>query len=303
MDRVRRSGGRSATTSLALVRVVVWPDQACRGEGSGAGVLQKIAARFGRNSPIVLRRGLMRALRKALRRTPERPFAALPAGLWSPPVGRIDFGHLDRTTPVGEIFGPDRGQPIDRLFIEEFLGRNRDAIKGRVLEVGDSSYTMGFGGAAVTRADVLHVSGDNPIATIVGDIADPATLPENAFDCIVLTQTLHLIFDMPAAVRNLHRALKPGGTLLLTVPGVSAIDPWEWRDTWLWSLAPPALERLLQAEFTPADIALTSFGNVYSAIAFLAGAAVPDVDPAKLAVEDARFPVVVAARAFKGFSA
>jgi SAM-dependent methyltransferase len=248
---------------------------------------------------VVLRRGVLRALRKLVRRTPEQPFSALPGGLWSPAVGRIDFGHLDRTTPIGEIFGPDRGKPIDRLYIEQFLDQNRAFIRGRVLEVGDSSYTMGFGGAAVTQADVLHVSGDNPIATVVGDIADPATLPEGAFDCIVLTQTLHLIFDMAAAVRNLHRALKPGGTLLLTVPGVSAIDPWEWRDTWLWSLSAPALERLLRAEFAEHEIAMTSFGNVYSAIAFLAGAAVQDVDSEKLAVSDRHYPVVVAARATK----
>ncbi|MCW1382704.1 class I SAM-dependent methyltransferase [Novosphingobium sp. KCTC 2891] len=266
-------------------------------------MLQQIAAKFGRNSPIVLRRGFVRALRRVLRGLPERPFADLPAGLWAPRVGGIDFGHLDRTTPIGEVFGPDRGKPIDRLYIERFLDAHRGFIRGRVLEVGDSSYTRAFGGSAVTRADVLHVSGDNPIATIVGDIADPATLPEGAFDCIVLTQTLHLIFDMPAAVRNVVRALAPGGTLLLTVPGVSAVDPWEWRDNWYWSLTPPALERLLRAEFAADDIDLTAFGNVHAAIAFLAGASVEDVDPAKLAVVDRHFPVVVAARATKAGAA
>ena len=85
-----------------------------------------------------------------------------------------------------------------------------------MLEIGDNSYTLRFGGAEVTRSDVLHVDDSNPHATIVGDLADGGALPEAAFDCIVLTQTLHLLFDLRGAVAHLHRMLAPGGALLAT---------------------------------------------------------------------------------------
>ena len=72
----------------------------------------------------------------------------------------------------------------------------------------------------------------------------PDVLPRDAFDCIVLTQTLHLIYDMRAAVTQLYSALRPGGVLLLTAPGISQIDRNEWQKTWYWALTPQSLARL-----------------------------------------------------------
>ena len=88
-----------------------------------------------------------------------------------------------------------------------------------------------FGGDRVTHQDILNVDASNPAATIVGDLADPATLPTEQFDCIILTQTLHLIFDMAAAVAQMHRALAPGGVALITVPGITPLDHHEWLDS------------------------------------------------------------------------
>ena len=65
-------------------------------------------------------------------------------------------------------------------------------------------------------------------ATLFGDLTQPGVLPDEAFDCIVLTQTLQLIFELEEAVTRLYAALKPGGMLLLTVPGISPIDRGEW---------------------------------------------------------------------------
>ena len=63
-----------------------------------------------------------------------------------------------------------------------------------------------------------------PEATIVADLADAAHIPADAFDCIILTQTLHLIFDVRAAVATVRRILAPGGVVLATVPGISQVD-------------------------------------------------------------------------------
>src|SRR5215510_14713951 len=151
------------------------------------------------------------------------------------PLGSVRFGDL-QLSPFSRCWGLDRGTPVDRYYLERFLADNAGDIRGRVLEIGDNAYTLRFGGGQVGQSDILHVDASNPRATFVGDLARLDVLPESVFDCIVLTQTLHLVYDMQAAVATLHRALKPGGVLLLTTPGISQLDPGEWGPTWYWSL-------------------------------------------------------------------
>lgn len=220
-------------------------------------------------------------------------------GNWAPRPGAVKFGDFGRTRPISGTFGFDRGDPIDRYYIEKFLHRHSSDIHGRVLEIGDNTYTMQFGGDNVVKSDVLHVDAVNSNATIIGDLSAADVLPANAFDCIILTQTLHLIFDMPKAISSLAAALKPGGVLLLTVPGITPIDRGEWRHTWYWSLTDTALTRLLSGSFEPSDISVHSFGNVFAAVCFLQGLAQAEVPAQKLDVCDAAFPVVVAARIYK----
>ena len=121
-------------------------------------------------------------------------------------------------------FGKSRGTPIDRAYIHEFLWDRRADVRGRVLEIADSGYTDYLGEGAVTRCDVLHVRAGDPWVTIVGDLATGEGVPTEAFDCIVLTQTLHLIYDVQAAVRTTHDALRPGGVVLVTLPGISQLS-------------------------------------------------------------------------------
>jgi len=192
-------------------------------------------------------------------------------------------------------FGFDRGTPIDRGYIEAFLQANAAKIRGRVLEIGDDGYSRQFGGSAITRQDILHVHPGNPLATIVGDLSDPAVLPEAAFDCVILTQTIHLIFDLPAAMRQIHRALRPGGVVLITVPGITPVDRKEWGSIWYWSLTPAALKRLLVETFPGGSFEEMAFGNLYAATAFLHGAGLEEVNRNKLAPYDPAFPVIVAA--------
>jgi glycosyltransferase involved in cell wall biosynthesis/SAM-dependent methyltransferase len=220
-----------------------------------------------------------------------------------PAPGSVDFGDLGRTRPISDRFGFDRGTPIDRYYIEAFLSRNSGDIRGRVLEIGDATYTCKFGGAKVNMSDVLHVHPGNPKATIVGDISVPGTLPGGAFDCLLLTQTLHLIYDMRAAVVEMKRALKPGGAVLVTVPGLSQIDRGEWGAAWFWSLTPAAARRLFGDVFGTAYVQVESHGNVFAATAFLQGVATEEVDHNKLDVRDDAYPLIVAVHARKPFDA
>lgn len=219
------------------------------------------------------------------------------------PVGAVRLGDLDRITPVSLNFGWDRGTPVDRVYVEQYLEANRDCIQGRVLEIGDDSYSRQFGGDKITYQDILHVHSGNPIATIIGDISVAGTLPEGAFDCLVLTQTLHLIYDMKSALAELHRALRPGGTLLLTVPGITPIDRGEWGDTWFWSLTAASAPRLVGDVFGRENVTFDVYGNAYSATVFLQGLVSEEVDLAKLEAKDKAFPVIIGLRATRSHDA
>jgi glycosyltransferase involved in cell wall biosynthesis len=258
-------------------------------------------ARIAVLSPRVAARDLFGGLRRRAAALLPRPLGErlLPRRDRVPPVSRVRFGDLRRVTPISPSFGFDRGLPVDRYYIERFLARNASEIVGRVLEVGDNEYTRRFGGSRVTCSDVLHVSAGNPRATFVGDVTDPGVLPDHAFNCIIFTQTLQLIYDVRAAVVQLHRALAPGGALLVTAPGISQIDRGEWGKTWFWSFTPAAIERLFGDVFGPDEVRVQRYGNVFAATAFLQGLAVEELDLSDLDPIDRAYPVIVAMRARK----
>jgi glycosyltransferase involved in cell wall biosynthesis len=226
------------------------------------------------------------------------------AGIYNkymPAVGQVDMGDFARTTPFSTEFGYDRGGPVDRYYIEKFLGQEAAAIKGRVLEIGDNEYTLHFGKTQVAQSDILHVDASNQKATFIGDLSDAPHVPDNTFDCVVLTQTLHLIYEYKQALATCHRILKPGGVLLLTVPGITPIDHGEWRKTWYWSFTDSALHRLMAETFPSDSLAITSYGNVFIASAFLYGLGLPEVTSAQLDVYDPQFQVINAVKAVKAY--
>jgi hypothetical protein len=213
----------------------------------------------------------------------------------------VEFGSLAATEPVSRVFGLDRGTPINRYYIEKFLESRARLIQGRVLEVGDSDYSRRFGGDRVERCEVLHAVPGNQAATIIGDLTDPATLPANAMDCFICTQTFDCIFDVQQAVRGAHHLLKPGGILLATLSGISQISRYDmerWGEYWRFTTA--SATRLFEPLFT-GGVEIGSSGNVLAAVAFLQGVAVEDLpDPAMLDAHDADYQVVVTVVAQKG---
>jgi glycosyltransferase involved in cell wall biosynthesis len=251
-----------------------------------------------RASPTLTARHLIRRLKRVLPQGLIFTLKRLAGRRPLPPLGRVRFGDFDRASPISRDFGFDRGTPVDRYYIEAFLAAHAGDIRGRALEVGDAFYCRKFG-TAIVRQDVLHVAADNPEATIVGDLSGPGVLPEGAFDCLVVTQTLHLIYDMHAAVAEMYGALKPGGVLLLTCSGISQVERGEWGATWFWSITQRAAERMFGDVFGAVNVAVETRGNVFAAICFLEGLALEEVHAAKLDVLDAAYPVVVTVRARK----
>ena len=211
-------------------------------------------------------------------------------------AGRL--GDLDCTRPISRDWGFERGLPVDRYFIESFLSRHATDIKARVLAVMDNTYTLGYGGDRVTRSDIIHKGSDNPHATISAGLSDAAEIPSDIFDCIICTQTLHLIYDVAGAVNTLHRILRPGGVLLATVPAVSRIARDEGEIyTDYWRITSAAARELLATPFGASEVQVEAHGNVYAAVTFLHGLAVQDTDRHKIDEADPDFEVLIGIRA------
>lgn len=217
-----------------------------------------------------------------------------------PKPGTVDFGDLRRIEPVSRVFGFDRGTPVDRYYIEGFLADTAHRIRGRVLEIGDDTYTRRFGGERVERSDVLHATGEGEGATIVADLTNAPQIPDASFDCIIITQTLHFTFDMAAMVAEMHRVLAPGGTVLCTVPGISQISRFD-MDRWgdYWRLTTLSARELFETAFASGSVDVRCHGNVLAAVAFLHGVALEELERADLDVRDDDYQLIVAVAATK----
>lgn len=212
-----------------------------------------------------------------------------------PKEDHILFGGFERRlNPVSRKFGFDRGLPIDRFYVEKFLNAHKDSIKGRCLEVVNNEYTVKFGENHVTQSDIVDNNPNNTRATIRGDLRNLNAIADNSYDTLIITQTLGMIDDLPAAAKELWRILKPGGTLLITATTLGPL----WEQVF-WRLTPSSLRFLFGKCFGRNNIAIETFGNVFTQQCFLSGFAAEELNEKELNFNDQRFPLVLGLKAVK----
>jgi len=209
-----------------------------------------------------------------------------------------DLGDLRRTTPF-TTWGSERGGSIPRAYIGEFLSEHQADIRGRVLEIASDRYARLFG-ANVEQVDILDIHEDNEQATFVANLADAPAVPDNTFDCVLVTQVLSWIYDVHAAFRTAHRILTPGGVLLATTPGLARQAPVEKElfGEW-WHFTAMSAKRVAEETFGEGNVQVQTYGNVLTATGSLFGLGQNDFEAAELAVNDPAFEVVVAIRCVK----
>jgi SAM-dependent methyltransferase len=209
------------------------------------------------------------------------------------------FGTLRSTNPVSAAWGKDRGSPVDRYYIEQFLQTYCEDIQGRVLEVGTPAYTRRFG-KRVAQSDVLDSNLTNPSATILNDLDSTINVGSNEFDCLIFTQVLQFIYNLQNCIQELHRILKPGGVLLVTVPCISKVDPGYEKNKDFWRFTDSGCKMLFGDVFGSNQVKVHIYGNVLSSIAFLTGAAYEELSQTELDHCDPSFQLLLGVRAVKG---
>jgi SAM-dependent methyltransferase len=199
---------------------------------------------------------------------------------------------------LSDVWGRDRGTPVDRYYIESFLREHAQDVRGDVLELLDSGYTDRFG-HDVSRRDVLDVDPANSRATVVTDLAAADAIASDLYDCFILTQTLQFIYEVGAAVAQAHRILRPGGVVLCTVPSVSRVAR-RSLDSEHWRFTAASCTRLFGDVFGEAAVEVRSYGNVLACVGFLVGLAAEELRRKELEFVDPHFPLVIAVRAIRG---
>lgn len=242
---------------------------------------------------IPLRVSLRQAVKTVLPRPARR--AAVRGRLWVGGIGarvRLTVG----VEPLSYLWGSDRGLPIHRYYLNQFLQHFASDIRGHCLEFNDPGYTRYFGGSAVEKVDVLHIDETNPLATVVADLTKPNDIPTNRFDCIICTHVLHIIGDLDKAVAELYRILKPQGVLLVAVPQVSMCDPGFHE---LWRFTSEGLALVLTKAFGKENVTVKAYGNSLTAVGEIRGVVAHEFSESALNYHDPRFAVEVCGRAHK----
>lgn len=206
----------------------------------------------------------------------------------------MDWGDLRRLQPFSDLYGYDRGTPVDRYYIDHFLEAYEQEIRGDILEVGDATYTF-IHGKEVTP-HILDVDLHNPKATLYADLGLQGSLPAECFDAFLLLQTLQYVSDPRTAIANAHRCLRPGGVLLVSVPCLSRIDA-ELQEQDRWRFTPTGLRSLLGEFFD--EVSVQGYGSVLTGVAFLVGLAAEELRTQELEATDRFHPLLACGYALK----
>jgi SAM-dependent methyltransferase len=200
--------------------------------------------------------------------------------------------------PASFLYGSERGIPIDRFYIEDFLLKNKNCIKGVCLEVADNFYTKKFG-SNVLQSEILDINLKNKKATIYGDIKNLKNVQDNTFDCIILTQFFQFIDDLNLALFEVYRILKPNGVVLATLPSFSRIDPTSGENGDFWRFTKASARFIFQKFFSDKKIFIDIYGNFFSGICFWTGLALEEVPKEKIQEKESDFPLLITVKAIK----
>jgi len=212
---------------------------------------------------------------------------------------RVPSSWLNMKKPFSKVFGFDRGSPIDRKFIDDFLLHNSQVIKGSLLEIGDDQYTVKYG-SDLQRVVVLAGKGSKKDSiSYAGDLTNPDSLLSiGSFDCVIATNVLNFIFDFDSAVHGLSTLVKTrSGTVLATVAGgvsqVSRYDYERWGDYWRFS--DMSIQKIFQKYFNRVEV--QTFGNAPLAAAFIMGLAKEEIPSHLFKIHDPDYQILITIKA------
>ena len=130
------------------------------------------------------------------------------------------------------------------------------------------------------------------------DLRNMPEIKNDAYDCVILTHVLSFIDEPASAIKECHRILKPGGTVLVTLPVTGRMDGRAPENDY-WSFKTASAKYLFGKFFTDENLEIKSYGNVLSGLGHWIGMAQEELTKKELDYIDPRFPIVITVRAIK----
>ena len=155
--------------------------------------------------------------------------------------------------------------PLARWLREEAVRAHDDLGRYRVLDVGcgQKPYEPFFAPYADAFVGVDPV--ENPRAELCGPV-EALPVDDGSFELVLYNQVLEHADDPAQAVRELWRAVTPGGRLLLSTHGTQVYHP-SPADYWRWTHA--GLEKILRDNGEWASVTVVPASGTTACIAML----------------------------------
>ncbi len=212
--------------------------------------------------------------------------------------------QLRRLQPIGN--GLQRGTPIVRYYWDRFLQKHKADIRGTVLEIGTTATVCQYGGPNIDRADAIDLTAHSSEVTVVTDLSRADDIPSSRYDCFVNQFTMHLIYDVEAALYHSIRILKPGGVLLINFPCVDYYFPrgldmgtGEPLFTYWWFTPIQVENYLRRAGLRESDYSLECHGNLFARVAYQMNVPAEELTRQELRFLDPGHPLLICTRVVK----
>jgi SAM-dependent methyltransferase len=201
------------------------------------------------------------------------------------PIGKLNWGDLRRGEPFCYEFGFERGTPIDRYYLDEFLGSIRHLVKGKVVEIGGVlSNREKYGFENTLTYDAVDLL-ESPSVNICGDVHESNLLKSGYYDTMLLFNVLEHCHTPQKVVDNIYNWLAPSGYCLAIVPNAQRIhnNPGDY-----WRILPDGMKTLFQ---NFGKVQVTTYGNPTSLIASYMGIAAEELTADELNESHPLYPV------------
>ena len=197
------------------------------------------------------------------------------AGALSPSPGTVRFGDFGRLWPFSQRFGFDRGAPVDRYYLQQFVRSIRPVVRGRCLEIGGSRWSNWFYRFDVDEFRSLELEQSRIADDLVGDAADRGVLDPASWDSILAFHVLEHCPNPFAVVSNMRAWLRPNGHACIAVPCAQRVHSYPGD---YWRFMPDGL-RVLFSDFS--EVNVSTYGNPLTVVSNYMG-----LSHTELAAED-----------------
>jgi SAM-dependent methyltransferase len=179
-----------------------------------------------------------------------------------------EWPGADKRKPRKSYYNWSLRKPLARWLVEE----GRAAAGVRVLDVGcgEKPYLPYFESAA----EYVGVDVDEGAQADLVGAAESLPVGDADFDLVLCIQVLEHVDDPARAVRELHRAVRPGGRVLVATHGVYPYHPGP-ADHWRWTHT--GLARLLEENAEWSSVEVVPGAGTASSVGLVVGVYVDQV--------------------------